>query len=131
MAGHPSRAIERGVHCHSLLCLKNPIKHLFNLALLSRQRWLLLVGTFKPPERLFSDLLHYADDPPGHAGLHCCPEQVSKAQPLLAVQYRSMSEMECRSTSGEGYRSMEVLCCRSTGGERELVDGTGVWVDGG
>ncbi|WZZ15707.1 hypothetical protein YC2023_108796 [Brassica napus] len=33
------------VHCHSLLCLKNPIKHLFNLALLSRRRWLLVVGT--------------------------------------------------------------------------------------
>ena len=33
------------VHCHSLLCIKNPIKHLFNLALLSRRRWLLVVGT--------------------------------------------------------------------------------------
>ncbi|KAF3523388.1 hypothetical protein F2Q69_00047926 [Brassica cretica] len=47
-----------------------------------------------------------SDDPPGHAGLHCCPEQVSKAQPCLAVQYRSM-------------------------GDQESVDGTGVWVDGG
>ncbi|KAF3513007.1 hypothetical protein F2Q69_00006083 [Brassica cretica] len=67
------------------------------------------------PEHLYSDLLHYADDPPGHLGLHCCPEQVSKAQPCLAVQYRSMSEMECRSMSGEGYLSTEGLCCRSTG----------------
>ncbi|KAF3604720.1 hypothetical protein F2Q69_00033516 [Brassica cretica] len=58
-------------------------------------------------------MLHYADDPPGHAGLHCCPEQVSKAQPLLAVQCRSMSEMECQSMSGEGYRSTEGLYCRS------------------
>ena len=32
------------VHCHSLMCLKNPIKHLFNLALLSRRQWLLVVG---------------------------------------------------------------------------------------
>ncbi|KAF3573379.1 hypothetical protein F2Q69_00058582 [Brassica cretica] len=69
----------------------------------------------QPLEHLFSDLLHYADDPPGNAGLHCCHEQVSKAQPYLAVQYRSMSEMECRSISGEGYRSTEGLCCRSTG----------------
>ncbi|KAF2571870.1 hypothetical protein F2Q70_00002807 [Brassica cretica] len=68
-----------------------------------------------PPEHLFSDLLHYANDPPGHAGLQCCPEQVSKAQPCLAVKYQSMSEMECRSMSGEGYRSTEGLCCRSTG----------------
>ncbi|KAF2533256.1 hypothetical protein F2Q70_00029904 [Brassica cretica] len=42
-------------------------------------------------------------------------EQVSKAQPLVAVQYRSMSEMECRSMSGEGYRSTEGVCCRSIG----------------
>ncbi|KAF3519907.1 hypothetical protein DY000_02060794 [Brassica cretica] len=69
----------------------------------------------QPPEHLFSDLLNYADDPPGHAGLHCCPEQVSKAQPCLTAQYRSMSEMECRSMSDEGCRSMEGLCCRSTG----------------
>ncbi|KAF2603306.1 hypothetical protein F2Q70_00026220 [Brassica cretica] len=59
-------------------------------------------------------LLHYVDDPPGHAGLHCCPEQESKAQPCLAVQYRSMSEMESRSMSDKGYRSTEGLCCRST-----------------
>ncbi|CAN6930869.1 unnamed protein product [Brassica oleracea] len=35
------------VHVHSLMCLKNPIEHLFNLALLSRRRWLLVVGTSK------------------------------------------------------------------------------------
>ena len=35
------------VHCHSQLCLRNPIEHLFNLALLSRRRWLLVVGTSK------------------------------------------------------------------------------------
>ncbi|KAF3484801.1 hypothetical protein F2Q69_00052249 [Brassica cretica] len=77
----------------------------------------------QPPEHLFYDLLHYADDPPGHAGLHCCPEQVSKAQPLLTVQYRSMSEMECRSMSGEGYRSTEGLCCRSIGVSVNLSTG--------
>ncbi|KAF3584962.1 hypothetical protein F2Q69_00030293 [Brassica cretica] len=73
-----------------------------------------------PPEHLFSDMLYYADDPPGHAGLPCCPEQVSKAQPLLAVQYRSMSEIKCRSMSGEGYRrwknrAKRSCCCRSIG----------------
>ncbi|KAF2567021.1 hypothetical protein F2Q68_00024565 [Brassica cretica] len=46
-----------------------------------------LSEALQPPEHLFSDLLHYADDPHGHAGLHCCPEQVSKAQPCLAAQY--------------------------------------------
>ncbi|KAF3549904.1 hypothetical protein DY000_02007658 [Brassica cretica] len=131
------------VHRHSLLCLKNPIEHLFNLAILSRRRWLLVVGTFKihvvvvavvvgfllqaqglqPNDHLFSDLLHYADDPPGHAGLHCCPEQVSKAQPLLAVQYRSLSEMECRSMSGEGYRSTEGFFYRSMGRSENLSTG--------
>ncbi|KAF3510753.1 hypothetical protein F2Q69_00006925 [Brassica cretica] len=68
-----------------------------------------------PPEHIFSDLLDYADDPPGHASLHCCPEQVTKGQPLLAVQYLSMSEMECRSMSGKGYWLTEALCCRSIG----------------
>ncbi|KAF3500022.1 hypothetical protein F2Q69_00042194 [Brassica cretica] len=75
------------------------------------------------PEHIFYDLLHYADDPPGHAGLHCCPEQVSKARPLLAVQYRSMSDMECRSMSGEGYRSTEGLCCLSIGVSENLSTG--------
>ncbi|KAF3545995.1 hypothetical protein DY000_02004287 [Brassica cretica] len=60
-------------------------------------------------------MLHYANDPPRHAGLHCCPEQVSKAQPCLAGQYRSMSEMECRSMSGERCRSTGVSENRSTG----------------
>ncbi|KAF3557948.1 hypothetical protein F2Q69_00012364 [Brassica cretica] len=86
--------------------------------------WLVYVDRCSvPPEHLFYDLLHYVDDPPGHAGLHCCPEQVSKAQPLLAVQYRSISEMECRSMSGEGYRSMECLCCRSIGMSENLSTG--------
>ncbi|KAG5384414.1 hypothetical protein IGI04_035884 [Brassica rapa subsp. trilocularis] len=77
----------------------------------------------QPPAHLFSNLLHYANDPPGHAGLHCCPKQVSKVQPLLAVQYRSMSELECRSMSGEGYRSTEGLCCRSIGVSENLSTG--------
>ncbi|KAF3604901.1 hypothetical protein DY000_02049306 [Brassica cretica] len=68
----------------------------------------------QPPEHLSSDLLHYADDPPGHAGLHCCLVQVSKAQPCLAAQYRSMSGMEYRSMSDEGCWSTEGECCRST-----------------
>ncbi|KAF3576621.1 hypothetical protein DY000_02030738 [Brassica cretica] len=92
------------------------------------QRWLLVVGTsiihvvvvavvvgFLPPEHLSSNLLHYADDPPGHAGLHCCLVQVSKAQPCLAAQYRSMSGMEYRSMSDEGCWSTESECFRSTG----------------
>ncbi|KAF2570909.1 hypothetical protein F2Q70_00002677 [Brassica cretica] len=45
----------------------------------------------QPPEHLSSDLLHQADDPPGHAGFHCYLVQVSKAQQSLAAQYRSMS----------------------------------------
>ncbi|KAF2571526.1 hypothetical protein F2Q70_00002180 [Brassica cretica] len=54
----------------------------------------------QPPEHLSSDLLHYADDPPIHAGPHCYRVQVSKAQPCLAAQYRSTSGMECRSIQG-------------------------------
>ncbi|KAF3512541.1 hypothetical protein F2Q69_00006550 [Brassica cretica] len=69
----------------------------------------------QPPEHLSSDLLHYADDPPGHAGLHCCLEQVSKAQPSLAAQYRSMSGIEYRSMSDEVCWSTEGECCLSTG----------------
>ena len=37
------------VHCHALMCLKNPLKYLLNLALLSTRRWLLVVGTSKIP----------------------------------------------------------------------------------
>ncbi|KAF2582496.1 hypothetical protein F2Q68_00005054 [Brassica cretica] len=34
-----------------------------------------------------------------------------------------MSEMECRSMSGEGYRSTEDLCCRSIGVSEKLSMG--------
>ncbi|KAF3556694.1 hypothetical protein F2Q69_00012846 [Brassica cretica] len=66
------------------------------------------------PEHLSSDLLHYTDDPPGHAGLHSYLVQVSKSQPSLASQYRSMSGMAYRSMSGEGCWATEGECCRST-----------------
>ncbi|KAF3549039.1 hypothetical protein DY000_02006708 [Brassica cretica] len=68
----------------------------------------------QPPEHLSSDLLHYADDPPGHAGLHCYLVQVSKVQPSLAAQYRSISGMEYRLMSDERCWSSECECCRST-----------------
>ncbi|KAF3550186.1 hypothetical protein DY000_02007280 [Brassica cretica] len=55
------------------------------------------------------------DDPPSHAGLHCCLVQVSKAQPSLAAQYRSMSGIEYRSMSDEGCCLTEGECCLSTG----------------
>ncbi|KAF2579579.1 hypothetical protein F2Q68_00004850 [Brassica cretica] len=54
-------------------------------------------------------------DPPSHAGLHCCLVQVSKAQPSLAAQYRSMSGIEYRSMSDEGCCLTEGECCLSTG----------------
>ncbi|KAF3585218.1 hypothetical protein F2Q69_00029438 [Brassica cretica] len=59
-------------------------------------------------------MLHYADDPPGHAGHHYYLVQVSKSQPCLSVQYRSMSGMEYRSMSDGRCRSMEDECLRST-----------------
>ncbi|KAF3566602.1 hypothetical protein DY000_02014346 [Brassica cretica] len=68
----------------------------------------------QPPEHLSFDLLHYADDPLGHAGLHCYLVQVSKEQPSLAAQQRSMSGMEYRSMSNERCWSTEGECCRST-----------------
>ncbi|KAF3570168.1 hypothetical protein F2Q69_00061763 [Brassica cretica] len=52
-------------------------------------------------------MLHYADDPPGHAGFQSRPELELVSQPCFAALYRSMSEVECRSmSSGYGW-SME------------------------
>ncbi|KAF3550198.1 hypothetical protein DY000_02006778 [Brassica cretica] len=68
----------------------------------------------QPPEHLSSDLLHYADDLPGHAGLLSHLVQVSKSQPCLEAQCRSMSGMEYRSMSDGRCRSMEDECLRST-----------------
>ncbi|KAF2533297.1 hypothetical protein F2Q70_00030820 [Brassica cretica] len=48
-------------------------------------------------------MLHYADDSPGHAGSQSHPKLELVSQPCFAAQYRSMSEVECRSMSG-GYR---------------------------
>ncbi|KAF3496668.1 hypothetical protein DY000_02053611 [Brassica cretica] len=53
-------------------------------------------GGLQPPDHLSSDLLHYADDPPGHAGFQSCPDLELVLQPCFAAQYRSMSEVECR-----------------------------------
>ncbi|KAF3547135.1 hypothetical protein DY000_02006467 [Brassica cretica] len=82
----------------------------------------------QPPEHLSSDLLHYADDPPGHAGLLYHHVQESKFQPCLAAQYRSMfglkyrslSDGRCWSAEDECFRSMVVIECRS----RRLVSGS-------
>ncbi|KAF2570813.1 hypothetical protein F2Q70_00003848 [Brassica cretica] len=84
----------------------------------------------QPPEHLSSDLLHYEDDLPGHAGLLSHHVQESKSQPCLAAQYRSMSGLKylpmsdgrCRSTKDECLWSMVVSECRSTG----LVPGSTV-----
>uniref|UniRef100_A0A0D3E9P0 Uncharacterized protein n=1 Tax=Brassica oleracea var. oleracea TaxID=109376 RepID=A0A0D3E9P0_BRAOL len=45
----------------------------------------------QPPDHLSSYLLHYADDPPSHAGFQSNPEFELVSQPCLAAQYRSMS----------------------------------------
>ncbi|KAF2598754.1 hypothetical protein F2Q68_00011210 [Brassica cretica] len=66
----------------------------------------------QPPEHLSSYLLHYADDPPSHAGHHYYLVQVPNSQPCLATQYRSMSGMEYRSMSDGRCRSMEDECLR-------------------
>ncbi|KAF2580022.1 hypothetical protein F2Q68_00005043 [Brassica cretica] len=68
----------------------------------------------QPPENLSTDLLHYAYDPPGHAGHHYHLVPVSKSQPCLAVQYRSMSGMEYRSMSDGRCWSTEDECLWST-----------------
>ncbi|KAF2558622.1 hypothetical protein F2Q68_00014871 [Brassica cretica] len=47
-------------------------------------------------------MLHYTDDPPCQAGFQSRPELELVSQPCFAAQYRSMSEVECRSMSG-GY----------------------------
>ncbi|KAF3560246.1 hypothetical protein F2Q69_00011313 [Brassica cretica] len=67
----------------------------------------------QPPERLSFDMLHYADDILGHAGLPSHHVQVSRSQPCLAAQYRSMFRLKCLSISDRRYRSMEG-CLRST-----------------
>ncbi|KAF3485655.1 hypothetical protein F2Q69_00052720 [Brassica cretica] len=59
-------------------------------------------------------MVHYADDPPGHEGLLSHLVQVSKSQPCLAAQYRSMSGLEYRSMSDGRCWSMEDECLRST-----------------
>ncbi|KAF3557375.1 hypothetical protein F2Q69_00013036 [Brassica cretica] len=74
-------------------------------------------------------MLHYADDPPGHAGLPSHHVQESKSQPCLAAQYRSMFGLKYQSSSDGRYRSMEVSSV--DGGKRVSVDETGVWVNGG
>ncbi|KAF2565465.1 hypothetical protein F2Q68_00025256 [Brassica cretica] len=83
----------------------------------------------QPPERLSSDLLHYADDPPGHTGLPYHHVQESRSQPCLAAQYRSMFGLKCRSISDGRCRSMEE-CLRSTVesecGSTRLVSGSTV-----
>ncbi|KAF3533528.1 hypothetical protein DY000_02040286 [Brassica cretica] len=66
-----------------------------------------------PPEHISSDLLHYADDPPGHTGLPYHHVQVSRSQPCLVAQYRSMFGLEYRSMSAGRCRSTEE-CIRST-----------------
>ncbi|KAF2602977.1 hypothetical protein F2Q70_00025121 [Brassica cretica] len=58
-------------------------------------------------------MLHYADDILGHAGLPSHHVQVSRSQPCLAAQYRSMFRLKCLSISDGRYRSMEG-CLRST-----------------
>ncbi|KAF3591300.1 hypothetical protein DY000_02021982 [Brassica cretica] len=59
-------------------------------------------------------MLHYADDLPCHAGPLSHLEQLSKLQPCLAAQYRSMSGREYRSMSDGRCRSMEDECLQST-----------------
>ncbi|KAF3531655.1 hypothetical protein DY000_02041164 [Brassica cretica] len=84
----------------------------------------------QPPEHISSDLLHYADDLPGHAGRLSRHIQESMLQPCLAAQYRSMFGLKYRSMSGVRYRATEGEClwstvvseCRSTG----LVPGSTV-----
>ncbi|KAF2588333.1 hypothetical protein F2Q70_00038446 [Brassica cretica] len=53
------------------------------------------------------------NDTPGHTGLPYHHVQVSRPQPCLAAQYRSMFGLEFRSMSNERCRSTEV-CLRST-----------------
>ncbi|KAF3572653.1 hypothetical protein F2Q69_00059341 [Brassica cretica] len=66
----------------------------------------------EPPEHLSSDLLHYADDPPGHTGLPHHHVQESKSQPCRAAQYRSMFGLKCRSISDGRCRSTVESECR-------------------
>ncbi|KAF3551715.1 hypothetical protein DY000_02007231 [Brassica cretica] len=75
-------------------------------------------------------MLHYADDLLGHAGLPSHHVQVSRSQPCLVAQYRSMFGLKYRSTSDGRCWSMEEECllsmvvseCRST----RLVSGSTV-----
>ncbi|KAF2591912.1 hypothetical protein F2Q70_00038505 [Brassica cretica] len=76
----------------------------------------------EPPEHLSSDLLHYAYDLHGHAGLPSHHVQVSWSQPCLAVQYRSMFGLKYPIDVGwkmsvDGKRVSSV-----DGGERVSVD---------
>ncbi|KAF2618413.1 hypothetical protein F2Q68_00039187 [Brassica cretica] len=68
----------------------------------------------QPPEHLSSDLLHYADELPCHAGLLSHHIQESKLQPCLVTQYRSMFGLKYRSISDGRCRSTGDGCLRST-----------------
>ncbi|KAF3511424.1 hypothetical protein F2Q69_00006588 [Brassica cretica] len=58
-------------------------------------------------------MLHYADDLSSHAGLPSHHVQVSRSQPCLTAQYRSMFGPKYRSTSDGRCRSTEEECLRS------------------
>ncbi|KAF2577293.1 hypothetical protein F2Q68_00004843 [Brassica cretica] len=60
-----------------------------------------------PHDHLSYDLLHYADDPPGHADFQSRPELELVSQPCFVAQYRSMSEAECQLMPGGHGRSTE------------------------
>ncbi|KAG2328730.1 hypothetical protein Bca52824_011458 [Brassica carinata] len=77
----------------------------------------------QPPDRLSSDQLHYADDPPGHAGFHSRLAQGLKSQPCLMSWGRSMVRVIGRSMSDGKSRSMvEVMRSMVDGLDRSMIE---------
>ena len=67
----------------------------------------------QPSDHLTSDLLHYAEDPPSHAGLHSHPTLGLVSQPCLADGHQSMFGLNCRSAVAHNCgRRIRCICRR-------------------
>ncbi|KAF3547116.1 hypothetical protein DY000_02007739 [Brassica cretica] len=99
------------VHRLALLSLKNPIKHLFNLVLLSRWWWLLVVGVSITP---VVAAVVVAVGSPLSSRIRIKVATMSRSSVSIDVRTEGSSDGRCRSTEDECIRSTVVSECLST-----------------